>query len=472
MSEAYKPHGYQKHAIKFVLNHGSAGLFLDPGLGKTSIILASFKELQRQHIVKKMLVIAPLRPAWSVWPGEVEKWTDFTDLSVAVLHGPKKDEILQRVNSGANEPDICVINPEGLEWLSRKINMKSFPFDMLVVDESTRFKHANTQRFKTLKPLLPRFRRRYILTGSPAPNGLLDLFGQIFILDGGAALGQYISHYRMHYFDPTGFGGYNWVPRAGAEEAIYSRLKPLVLRMSAADYLDLPPYIPNTIKIDLPEKAQKVYDQMESMLVATVEDDVVTAANIGAATGKCRQIANGGVYTSSPDATKKTWADVHEAKLDAVEEIVEELQGKPALIAYEFDHDLDRLRRRFGEDVPYIGGGVPQSRFREIEKEWNEGKIPILLAQPQSVAHGLNLQGTGAAVIWHSLTWDLENYEQLIRRIWRQGQKERVVVHHIVARGTIDEVIMRTAAAGGKKDRTQQALLEALKSHLKGRKAA
>jgi SNF2 family DNA or RNA helicase len=276
----------------------------------------------------------------------------------------------------------------------------------------------------------------------------------------------------MHYFDPTGFGGYNWVPRAGAEEAIYSRLKPLVLRMSAADYLDLPPYIPNTIKIDLPEKAQKVYDQMESMLVATVEDDVVTAANIGAATGKCRQIANGGVYTSSPDATKKTWADVHEAKLDAVEEIVEELQGKPALIAYEFDHDLDRLRRRFGEDTPYIGGGVTQSRFREIEKEWNEGKIPILLAQPQSVAHGLNLQGTGAAVIWHSLTWDLENYEQLIRRIWRQGQKERVVVHHIVARGTIDEVVMRSAAAGGKKDRTQQALLEALKSHLKGRKAA
>lgn len=472
MSIPWTPHPYQKHAIKFVLNNGAAGLFLDPGLGKSSIMLAAFKELQRQNIVRRLLVIAPLRPAWSVWPDEATKWTDFTDLSVAVLHGPKKDAIMQRVNSGAVEPDICVINPEGLPWLARVASAKKFPFDMLVVDESTRFKHANTQRFKTLKALLPKFRRRYILTGSPAPNGLLDLFGQIFILDGGAALGRYISHFRMHFFDAVGFGGYTYVPRAGAEESIYKLLKPLVLRMSARDYLDLPPYIPNTVRIDLPEKAQKVYDQMEDMLVAAVGDDVVTAANIGAATGKCRQIANGGVYTSGPEAKKKAWADVHEAKLDAVEEILEELGGKPALVAYEFDHDLARLKKRFGENTPHIGGGVPQARFKEIEKDWNLGRIPVLLAQPQSVAHGLNLQGTGAAVIWHSLTWDLENYEQLIRRVWRQGQKERVVVHHIVATGTIDEVIMKTAAAGGKKDRTQQALLEALKSHLKGRKAA
>lgn len=472
MSEPYKPHGYQKHAIKFVLNHGAAGLFLDPGLGKTSVMLAAFKELQRQHLVRKMLVIAPLRPAWSVWPGEVQKWTDFTDLSVAVLHGSKKDEIMKRVNCGAVEPDICVINPEGLDWLIRTINMKSFPFDMLVVDESTRFKHANTQRFKTLKILLPKFRRRYILTGSPAPNGLLDLFGQIFILDGGAALGRFITHYRMNYFDPTGYGGYTWVPRPGAEEAIYSRLKPLVLRMSAADYLDLPPYIPNTIRIDLPDKAKKVYEQMETALITQVEEDVLTAANASVASGKCRQIANGGIYKADMGGSGRESLEIHEAKLDAVEEILEELGGKPALIAYEFDHDRDRLLKRFGKDIPYIGGGVPQKRFREIEAEWNEGKIPILLAQPQSVAHGLNLQGTGAAVIWHSLTWDLENYEQLIRRVWRQGQKERVVVHHIVARGTVDEVILRTASAGGKKDRTQQALLEALKSHLKGRKAA
>lgn len=469
MSEPWIPHAYMKHALKFVLNHAAAGLFLDPGLGKTSIMLAAFKELKRQHIARRMLVIAPLRPAWSVWPGEVEKWTDFTDLSVAVLHGPKKDDIIRRVNCGANEPEICVINPEGLDWLSRATKPRSWPFDMLVVDESTRFKHANTQRFKTIKPMLPLFRRRYILTGSPAPNGLLDLFGQIFLLDGGSALGQYITHYRMHYFDQTGYGGYTWTPRDGAEEAIYDRLKPLVLRMSAADYLDLPPYIPNTIRVDLPEKAKKIYEQMESMLITSIEDDVITAANAGAASGKCRQIANGGVYKI---ANEKAAAVVHEAKLDAVEEIIEELGGKPALIAYEFDHDLERLRGRFGKDTPYIGGGVPQRRFREIEDEWNAGKIPILLAQPQSVAHGLNLQGTGAAVIWHSLTWDLENYEQLIRRVWRQGQKERVVVHHIVARDTIDEVILKVSAAGGKKDRTQQALLEALKSHLRGRRAA
>ena len=330
-----------------------------------------------------------------------------------------------------------------------------------MVDESTRFKHANTQRFKILKPYLPEFKRRYILTGSPAPNGLLDLFGQIYLLDLGNALGRYITHYRNNYFNQTGFGGYTWVPRAGAKEEIYERLKPLVLRMGAADYLDLPPLVMNEVKVTLPEAARKVYDQMEGQLLAAVKDDLVVAANAAAATGKCRQIANGGIYHENKKAT-----DLHEAKLDAVEEIVEELSGKPALVAYEYAHDLERLRARFS-GAPWIGGGVTPKRFREIEAAWNRGEIPVLLAQPQSVAHGLNLQGTEGTVIWHSLTWNLEDHEQFIRRVWRQGQKHRVIVHHIIAENTIDEVIMKTLRA---KDKTQRALLDALKNYAKERR--
>ena len=451
------PHAYQKKIVQFMIERATAGIFADPGLGKTITTLTAFSLLRKKGYVRRMLVVAPLRPCYSVWPAEAKKWDHTAHLKVSVLHGPDK---AKRLAEGA---DIFVINPEGLDWLSR--TMTNFDGFMLVVDESTRFKHAQTQRFKTLKPLLQKFSRRYILTGSPAPNGLLDLFGQIFILDLGNALGRFITHYRSQFFDSTGYQGYVWLPRPGSEEAIYAKLKPLVLRMAGEDYLDLPPLINNTVEVELPDAAMRQYEMMEDQLLTAVNDDVITAANAAAATGKCRQIANGGIYHEGGEK----WSHVHEAKLDAVEEIIEELGGKPCLVAYEYKHDLDRLRKRFGADVPYIGGGVSAGRFREIEAAWNAGTIPILLAQPQSVAHGLNLQGTGAAVIWHSLTWDLEVYEQFVRRVWRQGQKERVVVHHIVAKGTIDEVIMKMLT---KKDKTQRALLDALKTHLKGRKAA
>lgn len=485
----YNPHPYQREAIRFMIANGAAGLFLDPGLGKTSTTLAAFHILKKKGLVRKMLVVAPLRPAYGVWPAEAAKWDEFRHLNVAVLHGPRKTELLK------SDADVYVINPEGLEWLVP--HLKALGIDMLVVDESTKFKHSNTKRFKILKSVLPGFRRRYILTGTPAPNGLLDLFGQIYILDLGNALGRYITTYRMNYFDASGYGGYSWVPRKGHDtctkcssevleglavkgkhdgcggevvhqkssgEKIYEKLKPLVLRMSAEDYLDLEPYISNTIYVDLPDNARKVYDQMEDLLITSIESDVITAANAAVAGGKCRQIANGGLYTG--DGEK--WAPVHEAKADAVEELVEELSGKPVLIAYEYKHDLERLQKRF-PDAPHIGGGVSPKEFRAIEVAWNDGLIPVLLAQPQSVAHGLNLQEVGSAVIWHSLTWNLEDYIQLIRRVWRQGQKERIVVHHIAARKTIDEVILKVVA---QKDKNQGALLTALKSHLRGRRKA
>lgn len=465
-AQPWKPHDYQKAAVRFCVQQGAAGLFLDPGLGKTSIMLATFKVLKKQGHAKRMLVIAPLRPAYSVWPGEIARWADFTGLKWSLLHGPGKDE---RVHDGA---DIHIINPEGLSWLFgtygkqgpvlRRTGNDPWPWDMLVVDESTRFKHTNTARFKTLRPYLRHFRRRYILTGSPAPNGLMDLFGQVFILDQGAALGSYITHYRQSYFTPTGYGGYEWRLIPGAEKQIYAKLQPLVMRLSAEDYLNLPPLIFNTVHVSLPQKARQVYSQMEEELFTILDGESITAANAAAATTKCRQVANGGLYHEGGEK----WTDIHEAKVEAVSEIVESLQGKPVLIAYEYAHDLSRLQRAF-PGAPHIGGGVAASRFAAIEQAWNAGEIPVLLAQPQSVAHGLNLQGTAATVIWHSLTWNLEDYEQFIRRVWRQGQKEKVIVHHVVARETIDEAVMLALT---NKDRTQKALLGALSTYVGARR--
>ena len=465
MSEPWIPHEYQKKAVQFMVQQGAAGLFLDPGLGKTSTTYAAYKVLRNKGLVQRMLVVAPLRPALSVWPRESVRWEDFNGLSVSVLHGPHKQQLLE---DGA---DVSVINPEGLNWLFNAVKSlgEGWPWQMLVIDESTRFKHPNTLRFKTLKPYLGKFARRYILTGTPAPNGLLDLFGQVYILDLGNALGRFITHYRNSYFDSTGYGGYTWLPRKDSEAQIYAKLRPLVLRMSAEDYLELPPLVMNTVEVELPPQARKMYDEMEDLLLTTLEESVITAANSGAATMKCRQIANGGAYSTNLHGEADPgigWTNIHDAKTEAVQELVEELSGKPALVAYEFQHDLDRLQKAF-PDAPYLGGGVTSKRQREIEDAWNAGALPVLLVQPQSAAHGLNLQGTHAAIIIHSMMWDLENYDQLIRRVWRQGQKERVVVHHIVAKRTVDEVIMKGL---DKKDRTQKALLNALKTHLKNRR--
>lgn len=446
------PHDYQKEAIRFIITHSCAGILLDPGLGKTSICYGAYKVLRSRSLVRRVLVVSPLRPATSVWPGEQDKWDDFRGIKVSVLHGPKKELDFGRA-------DIEVINPEGLPWLLHKAALKKeWPWDMLIVDESTRFKHPSTLRFKLLKTVLSRFARRYIMTGSPAPNGLLDLFGQIYILDLGNALGRYITHYRRKYFDQSGFGGYSWSPKEKAASQIEEQIRPLVIRMAGEDYLKLPPLIYNTVKVELPPKAMMTYREMETILMTQVKNEEIIASSSAVATLKCRQIANGGIFNENHEGI-----DIHTAKSDAVGELVEELAGKPALIAYEFAHDLRRLQAIFPE-APHLGGGVSSRQQRSIEDRWNAGVLPVLLAQPQSVAHGLNLQGVGAAVIWHSLTWNLEDYEQLIRRVWRQGQKDRVVVHHVVAKDTVDEVVLKTVM---KKDKTQRDLLGNLKEYLR-----
>ena len=481
-SKPWTPHAYQKKAVKFLLEHAASALFLDPGLGKTSITLAAIKLLKQKKVLDKVLLIAQLRVCYSVWPKEVEKWNDFEHLKVVVLHGPNKEALLKE------DADVYVINPEGLDWLlqvkktkvvspktgkvTTKVDVdlrrwKTFGFDTLVIDELSKFKHTSTNRFKSLKLVLNTFRRRWGLTGSPASNGLMDLFGQCYILDQGRTLGHYITHYRMKYFNPS-HDGFSWVLREGADEEIYERLAPLALRMAADDYLDMPTLIENNIRVDLPGDVLQVYSQLEDDLIAKLGDGVVVASNAAAASMKCRQVVNGGIYLD-PDIeklvkapkSKREWLNLHTEKVDALADLIEELQGSPLLVAYDFEHDLDRLRERLGQDVPYIGGGVSAKRSAELEKAWNAGELPVLLGHPQAMAHGLNLQEVGHHVCWHSLTWDFELYDQFIRRVLRQGNKsKKVFVHHIIAKGTIDEVVLSALKS---KRKGQNALFDALK---------
>lgn len=459
-----------------MLEHAAAALFLDPGLGKTSITLAAIKLLKRKKVLGRVLLIAPLRVCHSVWPNEISKWRDFRRLKIVVLHGSNKEELLKQ------KADIYVINPEGLDWLLQvektktpsgktKVHVdlrrwKSLGFDTLVVDELSKFKHPNTNRFKAMKMVLGTFARRWGLTGSPASNGLMDLFGQCYLLDQGRTLGQYITHYRMTYFD-QGYDGFSWTLKDGADEAIYERLRPLALRMGD-DLLDMPKVIENNIKVSLPDKVVRIYSEIEDDLVAKIDEGIITAKTAATASMKCRQVANGGIYLDSEvqalvklPSTKKEWVDLHEAKLDALEELIEELQGSPLLVAYDFQHDLERIKKRFGKNVPYIGGGVSVKRSTELEQAWNRGELPILFGHPQSMGHGLNLQECGHHIAWHSLTWDYELYDQFNRRVLRQGnQSKRVFIHHIIAEDTIDEVVF---AALKMKRRGQNALFSALK---------
>lgn len=477
IAKKWQPHAYMRKAVKFLLEHACAALFLDPGLGKTSITLAAILLLIRRKMIGKVLILAPLRVAGSTWPREIKKWTDFRGIRYVVLHGPKKDQLLKE------EADIYLINYEGLEWLldvtktkdrkgKTKVSVdvarfKRLGFDVLVVDELSKLKNTQTVRFKALKLVLHTFARRWGLTGSPAANGLLDLFGQAYVLDMGNALGQYITHYRSEYFVPSR-DGYNWELADGSEKRIYKALSPLVLRMAAKDYLELPREIPNNIYVDLPPEARRVYDQLEEELIASIESGEVVAANSAVASGKCRQVASGGVYLT-PDVTElvkkrgpREYAHLHHEKTDALVDLIEELQGSPILVAYDFAHDLERIREKLGADVPYIGGGVSLKRSRELEHLWNQGKLPYLFAHPASISHGLNLQEAGHHVAWYTMTWNYEEYDQFIKRVLRQGNvSDRVFVHHFLARDTIDEYAVMPAIH--RKRKGQNALFEGLK---------
>lgn len=389
-----------------------------------------------------------------MWPKEIEKWLEFNELTYQILHGPKKDLAVQK------KADIYLINPDGFDWFFRE---KRTNADILVWDESSQIKNSQTKRFKLLKPNLKRFRRRYILTGTPAPQSYLDLFGQMYVLDQGAALGRYITHYKVAFFYQSGYGGYDWKLMPGADKQIEEKIAPLVMQLSAEDYLQLPTLIENDVFIDLPPKAAAIYKELEKeFLVQLTEDKTITAATAATASMVLRQICNGAAYYEDDDK-KRQWHAIHDAKLDACKELVNELNGKPAIVAYEFKHDLERLLTVFGKDTPYLGGGVTPKRSQEIESAWNRGEIQVLLLHPKAGGHGLNLQGSGNTLIWFSLPWGLENLIQTTKRIHRQGQKaSHVFVHYLLARGTVDEIVQRALI---KKDLTQQGLLAALKAY-------
>lgn len=462
-------HGYQKRGVKFLLSHGAAALLLDPGMGKTSIVLKALAALKKAKTNRKTLIIAPLRVAQLVWPDEPNEWSDLAHLKVVVLHGKHKEYNLE------TEADVYVINPEGLPWLltgsskGTTVDLrrwKSFGFDTLVIDELTKFKHTSGLRFKLLKQVLKTFQRRWGLTGTPAPNGLIDLFGQMYVLDLGNALGQYISHYRMKYFINPDQQGWKWILQTGAAERIYAAIKPLAMRASAEDHLELPEIVPLKVFIDLPPKVRDLYDELEDEMIAQIENKEVVASNAAAASTKCRQIANGAVYVdddlvSRVAGKKREVLALHDLKVEALKDLVEELNGAPVFVAYEFNHDIARLRKAFPQAV-FMCDAKTQEKAKAIEDSWNAGEIPVLFGHPASVGHGLNMQkGSAQHVVWFSMFWDLELYDQFIRRVRRQGNKSaRVFVHHIIARDTVDEVVFHVQRG---KAKVQSAFLDAMK---------
>ena len=449
-----------KRAVKFVVSRPCAGLFLDPGLGKTAIVLAAFKLLRAKGALRnrKLLVIAPIHCVYNVWPVEAKKWKDFEDLRVVVLHGPHKQERLRE------EADVYVINPEGLPWLERQTKGRKgweLP-SMLVVDESTKFKRTTGEPSgpgKTLWRMINAFERRVILTGTPIPNGYMDLFGQIRLLDKGEALGSFITHYRNAYFQSSGYGGFEYRLLPGGKEQIEAAIAPLVLQMSSADYLSLPKRTTVPVYVDLPPKARRQYDILEEHFFLLLDDGEVRAFNAGVQSIKLRQLTGGAVYSSESKVL-----DVHNAKLDRLVELISEI-GQPTIVVYEFKHEYLRILTRF-HNAPTLSGLTGRQMTSVVEK-WNRGEIPVLCMHPASGGHGLNLQGGGHHMIDYSPTWNLEHAEQTKKRIDRPGQRHPTFMYQLIANDTIDEAVLD---AQNEKDDTQKGLLMALKKYRRRRK--
>lgn len=452
----FTPHDYQRAGASWLVSRPEAALFWEPGLGKTSVTLVALQALRRAGAVRKALVVAPLRVCYQVWSeiGELGKWDDFRELRVSLLHGPRKAEAF------AADADLYVINYEGLAWLTehgRLADLIKRGVDLLILDELSKLKHGRTQRFRALKPWLGRFRRRIGLTGTPVANGLLDLHSQCYALDLGAALGRFITHYRQNYFVPSGYGGYTWVPQHDAGQRIFAAIAPLAQSLKAADCLELPELVERDIFVELPDAARGVYRKLEDDLIAVINDTTVTAANAAVALNKCRQVCGGALYHGDDHK----WLLVHEAKLEALIDLIDELQGQPLFVAYEFQHELERIRAALGKGTPALCGGATPREVEQTIAAWNRGELPVLAAHPAAAGHGLNLQRGGSHVCFFTLPWDFEGYDQLLHRLWRQGNAApRVVVHRLIARSTVD---LAVRAALARKGRGQEALFAALR---------
>lgn len=444
------PHKYQKKAVDFLCKRSAAGLFLDPGLGKTSITLAAIEALRRKGKAHRWLIVSPLRVAYEVWPKERGKWAQFHGMPVNVYHGHHPKDM--SVDGGMWDPiEVCVVNfdyiPKMLDYVrdNPQLFWDTFQFDGLIIDELSAFKSVSSKRFKRMKKMLGTFDYRWGLTGSPAANNIMNLFGEMYMLDMGESLGRYITHFRHKYFVPSGYQGYDWRIRdAQAEAEIYKAISSKVLRLSAEDYLDMPDLSINDISVTLPDKAYKAYKEVEKDFVTVLENDVLSAPNKAAAFNKCRQIASGAAYL---DEVVKP---VHSAKIDALQDLVDELQGSPLLVGVGFRFEVDLIREKLGKAIPVVYGGTTPKDAASYFDAWNRGELPVLLAHPASMAHGVNLQAGGCHLCWYTLPWDFEQYDQFNRRLYRQGSKaKRVTVHRILADKTIDTRVDKVLSGKG-----------------------
>ena len=449
---SYEPHHYQRFATDFIERNPISAILLSMGLGKTVITLTAVNDLLYDYFdVGKVLVIAPLRVCTNVWKQETEKWAHLQGLKVSVAVGTE----WERLAAFNIKADIYVINRENTQWLIEKSGVP-FDFDMLVIDELSSFKNHQSKRFRSLMKVRPRVKRVVGLTGTPSSNGLVDLWAQFRLLDMGQRLGRFIGKYRTDYFLPDKRNGqviFSYKPLPNAEGRIYDRIKDITISMNATDHLQMPELLMVEHKVKLSETEQERYDELKRDLVLTLTGGEVTAANAAALSGKLCQMANGAVYGDEGEVI-----EIHDRKLDELEDLIEAANGKPVLVAYWFKHDRNRILERFPAE---------QLDSDESIRRWNGGKIPVALIHPASAGHGLNLQAGGSTLVWFSLTWSLELYQQTNARIWRQGQKETVVIHHIIAKATIDEDVM---AALAKKDTGQAALLQAVKARVGGTK--
>ncbi len=429
---------------------------------KTVITLTAVRALKRFLLaINKTLVIAPKKVAEATWEDERRQWEHLQDLRISHVLGSRD----QRIRALQEDADIYVINRENVPWLVEHYHHgRDWPFDMVVLDESSSFKNHRAKRFKALKMVRPKIRRMVLLTGTPAPHGLEDLWSQIYLLDGGQRLGRTITCYRDMYFNPGMRNGaqiYSYVPKPFAREAVFAQISDICVSMKAEDYLTMPDLIYDDIPVVLDEKARKAYKRLETdMLLPLDEDDVVVASSAGVLTGKLLQLCNGAVYSVDPDSLEIHVTEIHECKLDALMETIERLQGQHALVFYQFRHDLDRITARLEKT------GLRYRVYRSAEdtQVWNDGGLDILLAHPASCGYGLNLQRGGHHIIWFGLTWALEQYQQANARLYRQGQEHPVIVHHLIVKGGMDKDVMDALQD---KRGTQDALLDALKAKIR-----
>lgn len=445
----FKPHDYQKYAIDFIEKNPVSAVFLECGLGKTIITLTAVHNLMYDSFeVRKVLIIAPLRVAKNTWSAEIEKWEHLKHLTYSVVVGTERE----RFSALQKKADIYIINRENIQWL---VEQGKFDFDMIVIDELSGFKNHQTKRFKSLLKVRPKVKRIVGLTGTPSSNGLMDLFAEFRLLDMGERLGRYITHYRDMFFIPDKRNQqivFSYKPKDSAEDEIYRRISDITISMKALDHLSMPECVMNEVIVNLSDDEQKKYDQLKKDMILSLGDSEIDAVNSASLSNKLLQMANGAIYDEN-----KAVIPIHDRKLDALEDLIESTNGKPVLVAYWFTHDFLRIKERFK---------VCEIRSDVDIKNWNNGKIPVALIHPASAGHGLNLQAGGSTLIWYGLTWSLELYQQTNARLWRQGQKsDTVVIHHIVAKNTIDERVMQALRT---KEKTQTALMNAVKAELEG----